>query len=46
MQDVTYLFDGLPLVSVVLAHDAVSHTDELLAELLDSVLAVIGSSRL
>lgn len=37
-----YLFDGLPLQGVVFTDDAVSHTDEVLAELLDAVLAVVG----
>lgn len=39
-----YLFDGLPLEGVVLTDDAVSHTDEVLAELLDVVLAVVGDT--
>lgn len=37
-----YLFDSLPLKGVVFTDDAVGHTDELLAELLDVVLAVVG----
>lgn len=37
-----YLFDGLPLEGVVFTDDAVGHTNEVLAELLDVVLAVVG----
>ncbi len=39
-----YLFDGLPLEGVIFTDDAVSHTDEALAELLDLVLAVVGDT--
>lgn len=37
-----YLFDGLPLEGVVFTDDAVGHADEVLTELLDVVLAVVG----
>ena len=39
---VRYLFDGLPLEGVVFADDAVGHADEVLAQLLDAVMALVG----
>lgn len=38
-----YLFDVLPLQDIVFTDDAVGHADEVLAELLDIVLAVVGA---
>lgn len=37
-----YLFDCLPLEGIVFTDDAISHTDEVLAELLYVGLTVVG----
>ena len=41
---ICYPFDGLPLQSVVFTDNAVCHTDEVLAKLLDVLLAVVGGT--